>query len=79
MSRQPGNRSFSISRRRIFLEWVTSIESGILLANVCEDWVPEKFWRGIYNIGGGESFRLNYIQYFDDMLKPFWLWIQGCI
>ena len=53
------------------LEWVTSIESGLLLANVCEDWVPEKFWRGIYNIGGGESFRLNYIQYFDDMLKPF--------
>ena len=35
------------------LEWVTSIESGLLLANVCEDWVPEKFWRGIYNIGGG--------------------------
>ena len=36
------------------LEWVSAMESGILLANVCEDWVPESFWRGVYNIGGGE-------------------------
>ena len=53
------------------LEWVTNMESGIMLANLCEDWVPESFWRKIYNIGGGESFRITYSQYFDDLLKPF--------
>lgn len=52
------------------LEWVTNMESGILLANACEDWVPEDFWRKVYNIGGGDSFRITYSQYFDDLLKP---------
>lgn len=52
------------------LEWVTNIESGILCANVCEDFVPEEFWRKIYNIGGGKSFRLSNYEYFADTLKP---------
>lgn len=38
-------------------EWVTARDSGRLLANVCEENVPEEFWRRIYNIGGGEKFR----------------------
>lgn len=41
------------------LEWATVEDSGRLLANVCEDWVPENFWRGFYNIGSGEQFRLT--------------------
>lgn len=53
------------------LEWVTAFESGIMLANLCEDWVPDSFWRKFYNVGGHESFRANYIQYFDNNLKPF--------
>jgi nucleoside-diphosphate-sugar epimerase len=40
-------------------EWVTARDSGRLLANVCEDDVPEEFWRRVYNIGGGESCRIT--------------------
>lgn len=40
------------------LEWVTAADSGRLLANACEDDVPEEFWGRIYNIGGGARFRV---------------------
>jgi nucleoside-diphosphate-sugar epimerase len=39
-------------------EWVTVGDSGRLAANTCEDWVPENFWRGFYNIGGGAPMRV---------------------
>ena len=58
------------------LEWVTNIESGILCANICEDFVPEEFWRKIYNIGGGKSFRISTIDYYNDSFKPLGLSIQ---
>ncbi|WP_018751940.1 NAD-dependent epimerase/dehydratase family protein [Paenibacillus sanguinis] len=49
-------------------EWVTASDSGRMLANVCEEDVPEEFWRRFYNIGGGEKFRtVNY----DFMQKSF--------
>jgi nucleoside-diphosphate-sugar epimerase len=38
-------------------EWTTARESGRLLANVCEENVPDSFWRHIYNIGGGATSR----------------------
>ncbi|MBK1809980.1 NAD(P)-dependent oxidoreductase [Clostridium sp. YIM B02505] len=38
-------------------EWATAKDSGRLLANVCEEDVPEEFWRRVYNIGGGEKYR----------------------
>lgn len=38
-------------------EWVTARDSGRMLANACEDSVPEDFWCRIYNIGGGEKYR----------------------
>lgn len=38
-------------------EWVTAKDSGTLLANVCEDDIPDEFWCRIYNIGGGEKYR----------------------
>lgn len=41
------------------LEWVTDEDSGRLLANVCEEWVPADFWQRFYNIGGGESYRIT--------------------
>ena len=41
------------------LEWVSVEDASRLLANICEDGVPEEFWGGIYNIGGGESWRLT--------------------
>lgn len=40
------------------LEWSTSIESGICMANLCEDWVPESFWRRAYNLSSGKGYRL---------------------
>lgn len=40
------------------LEWVTVGDAARLMANVCEDDVPEEFWNDIYNIGGGESCRV---------------------
>ena len=40
------------------LEWVTARDSGRLLANVCEDGVPDAFWNRIYNVGGGASCRV---------------------
>lgn len=40
------------------LEWVTVGDSGRLAANTCEDWVPEDFWGGFYNISGGEGMRV---------------------
>jgi hypothetical protein len=44
------------------IEFCTMDDSGRLLANACEDSVPEEFWRRFYNIGGGERCRLNYIE-----------------
>ena len=44
------------------MEWITAEESGRLLANVCEDWIPESFWRKVYNVGGGERWRFTNIE-----------------
>lgn len=41
------------------LEWATVEDSGRLLANVCEDWVPEDFWNKAYNISSGEQYRMT--------------------
>ncbi|MBA7557001.1 hypothetical protein ES705_49730 [subsurface metagenome] len=50
------------------LEWITPKDSGRLLANVCEDSVPERFWGNIYNIGGGAPNRLTNLELFEKML-----------
>lgn len=47
------------------LEWSTAEESGLLMANVCEDWIPDTFWRRAYNIGSGEKWRLTEWQLLD--------------
>lgn len=49
---------FHIPLRGVF-EWVTAEDSGRLLANVCADDVPERFWRRIYNVGGGAGCRIT--------------------
>lgn len=41
------------------LEWATVEDSGRVLANVCEDDVPEEFWNRFYNIGSGKEYRLS--------------------
>ena len=44
------------------IEFCTAHDSGVLLANACEDSVPDSFWRNFYNIGGGASARLTFIE-----------------
>lgn len=41
------------------LEWATIEDSGRVLANVCEDWVPAEFWNRKYNISSGEQYRMT--------------------
>lgn len=41
------------------LEWATVEDSGRLLAQICEDWVPEEFWNRAYNISSGEQYRMT--------------------
>lgn len=41
------------------LEWTTIEDSGRLLANLCEESVPEDFWNRFYNIGSGPEYRLS--------------------
>lgn len=41
------------------LEWVTVEDSGRLCAKVCNDRLPEEFWRRFYNISSGKDYRLT--------------------
>ncbi len=50
------------------LEWVSEDDSGRLLANICIKDLPDKFWKNIYNIGGGESFRKNNYEFMSMIL-----------
>ena len=50
------------------LEWATIEDSGRLLAQVCEDWVPEDFWNKAYNISSGEQYRLTNYEFMTRML-----------
>ena len=51
------------------LEWATIEDSGRLLANVCEDWVPESFWNKAYNISSGEQYRMTNYEFMNRMLS----------
>jgi nucleoside-diphosphate-sugar epimerase len=41
------------------MEWVSVEDAARLMVNVSEADVPPEFWGGIYNIGGGEGWRLT--------------------
>lgn len=58
------------------LEWSTSIESGICMANICEDWVPESFWRKGYNLSSGPAYRKTCWELTGLMMEPFGLSIK---
>lgn len=60
------------------LEWVTAEESGKLMANVCEDWIPESFWRKCYNIGGGEMWRFTNYELMGKTLQALGGDIRNC-
>jgi nucleoside-diphosphate-sugar epimerase len=50
------------------LEWATIEDSGRLLAQVCEDWVPEDFWNKAYNISSGSEYRMTNYEFMNRML-----------
>ena len=47
----------------------TAEDSGRLLANVCEEEVPDEFWNRFYNISSGPSFRLTNYEFESKLLK----------
>lgn len=49
------------------LEWATVEDSGRLCAKVCNDLVPESFWRRFYNISSGADYRLTNYE-FEELL-----------
>ena len=51
------------------LEWATIDDSGRLLGNVVEDWVPEEFWNRFYNISSGEQYRMTNYEFEHRLLK----------
>lgn len=51
------------------LEWATVEDSGRLLANVCDESVPEEFWRRFYNIGSGKDYRITNYEFEVLLLK----------
>lgn len=51
------------------LEWATIEDSGRVLANVCEEWVPEEFWNRFYNISSGEEYRMTNYEFESRLLK----------
>lgn len=55
------------------LEWTTVEDSARLMAGVCSPDIPETFWRGFYNIGSGEQYRLTNYQFEKLILK-----MAGC-
>lgn len=44
------------------IEFCTARDAGLLLANACEEDVPESFWRNFYNIGGGPTARVTFLE-----------------
>ena len=51
------------------LEWATVEDSGRLMAKLCEDGLPEDFWRKFYNIGSGAEYRLTNYDFERYLLK----------
>lgn len=60
--------SFHVPLRGM-LEWTTDEDSGRLMANICEERVPEEFWNRFYNIGSGESYRLTNYEFEKLLMK----------
>jgi nucleoside-diphosphate-sugar epimerase len=51
------------------LEWATIEDSGRLLANLCEEWVPDELWNRFFNIGSGEAYRMTNYEFMRRLLE----------
>lgn len=58
---------FSSTSKQCF-RMVSEDDSGRLLANIYIKNLPEKFWKNVYNIGGGESFRKTNYEFLSTVL-----------
>ncbi|MEG1664297.1 MAG: NAD(P)-dependent oxidoreductase [Mucinivorans sp.] len=50
------------------LEWVTVEDSARMLAEVCQESVPDEFWNRFYHVGSGESFRMSNYEFEQKLL-----------
>lgn len=50
-------------------ELITKRDAGYMIANICEDYIPENFWRQVYNVSGGPATRFVYYKYLYDIFK----------
>jgi nucleoside-diphosphate-sugar epimerase len=48
---------------------ITKRDAGYMIANACEDNVPEEFWGRVYNASGGPPARFYYEEYLRDVMK----------
>lgn len=60
--------AFHVPMRGV-LEWATVEDSGKLLAQVCEEWVPEDFWNKAYNISSGAEYRMTNYEFMNRLLS----------
>lgn len=51
------------------LEWATVEDSARLMANICEEDVPDELWRNFFNIGSGREFRLTNYRFEQLLMK----------
>ena len=50
------------------LEWVTIEDSATLMLKVCDENVPESFWRKFYNISSGSEYRMTNYEFEEKLL-----------
>lgn len=48
---------------------ITKRDAGYMIANACEDNIPEEFWGRVYNASGGPATRFYYEEYLRDVLN----------
>ena len=51
------------------LEWVSDEDSGRMMANLCVFDLPSSFWNRVYNVGGGESCRVDNYEFMSRLLS----------
>lgn len=51
------------------MEWISDEDSADMLLNIIDVDLPERFWKRIYNVGGGEKCRLTYYEFMELLYK----------
>ncbi len=51
------------------LEWISARDSGRLIRQVVRKELPDTFWNRVYNVGGGERFRLTAVDFMREVFR----------